>query len=77
MILILFAIISDPQDAAATTRNGASNLAAAGSQVVVFLSTIVGDLSAGTPGASTTGHSTGTYPYGGVETGDGSTEPQG
>lgn len=71
VILVLFAIISNPQGSATSTRNGASTLGSAGSQVVVFLNTLVADLSSGTVGSAVNQTS---YPRGGVATGDGSTE---
>ena len=70
IILVLCAIISDPQQAASTTRDGASTLADAGSSITVFLSSLVNNLAVTTGSSSPT---TSTYPYGGVETGDGST----
>lgn len=73
ILLVLFAIISNPQDSAATTRNGVETLGDAGSSITVFLTSIVNDLAVATgSGGSSTTTST-TYPYGGVETGDGST----
>lgn len=84
VILVLFAIISNPQDSAESTSDAAGNLADAGSQVVVFFSTIVANVSDGTTSSSasssssssSTTYSHGTYyPHGGVETGDGSTAP--
>ncbi|NMO93258.1 hypothetical protein [Actinomycetospora sp. TBRC 11914] len=64
-ILILYAIISQPTQAAATTNNLASGLASAGQQVVVFVQSVVG---------STTSYTQvhGQPSYVGVETGDGS-----
>jgi hypothetical protein len=89
VILVLFAIIYNPQDSAESTSDAAGNLADAGSQVVVFFSTIVANVTDGTTSSSassssssssssttTTTYSHGTYyPHGGVETGDGSTAP--
>jgi hypothetical protein len=81
VILVLFAIISNPRGSAATTRNGLSNLGDAGHQVVLFLTSVVNNLG-GTTSSSTsssTGSSTSSststhvYPRGGVATGDGST----
>lgn len=70
IILVLFAIVSDPQESAATTRDGASTLADAGSSITVFLSSVVNDVAVATTGSSSS--TTSTYPNGGVETGDGS-----
>jgi hypothetical protein len=70
IILVLFAIVSDPQESAATTRDGASTLADAGSSITVFLSSLVNNLAVTTGSTSST---TSTYPAGAVETGDGST----
>ena len=71
VLLVLYAIISAPAQAASTTREGASNLADAGSSVVVFLNSVVNNLAAST--GSTTSSGQHVYPRGGVETGDGST----
>lgn len=70
IILVLFAIISNPQDAASNTRQGVSTLGEAGESITVFLSSVVNNLA-----VATTGYSSGTtyYPAGGIETGDGST----
>lgn len=81
IILVLFAIVSDPQQSAATTRDGVSTLGDAGSSITVFLSNVVNNLAIAT-GSSSTSTSTSTptststtrtYPNGAVETGDGST----
>lgn len=72
VILVLFAIISNPVGAAATTRNGVETLGDAGSSITVFLSSIVNDLAVST-GSSPSGTTTRTTPTGGVEAGDGST----
>jgi hypothetical protein len=72
IILVLYAIITAPQQAAATTSNGASALATAGEQITTFVSGVVNNLAVST-GSTTTTSGTHTYPYGGVETGDGST----
>lgn len=62
-ILILYAIITQPTQAAATTNNLGSALASAGHQVVVFVDNMV----------STTRYSqVHGVPTAGVETGDGS-----
>jgi hypothetical protein len=75
-LVVLFAIISNPVGSAQTTRNGLSNLGAAGEQVTEFLSSVVTNVSVntttGTPHTTSDGH-TYYYPSGGVETGDGST----
>jgi hypothetical protein len=77
-LAVLFAIISNPVGAAQTTRNGLSNLGAAGEQVTTFLSSVVNNVAVSTTssGGSTYTDSNGRtyyYPSGGVETGDGST----
>ena len=72
IILVLFAIVSDPQEAASTTRDGASTLADAGTSITVFLSSVVNNLAVATGSSSSTTTTT-TYPTGAVETGDGST----
>ncbi|MHC1559787.1 hypothetical protein ACR9E3_12585 [Actinomycetospora sp. C-140] len=71
ILLVLYAIISNPQQAASTTRSGASTLADAGSSITVFLSNVVNDVAVST--GSSTSNGTTTYPSGGIETGDGST----
>jgi hypothetical protein len=63
-ILILYAIITQPTQAAATTSNLASGLASAGQQVVVFVQSVVG--------STTYSQVHGRPAYVGVETGDGS-----
>ncbi|HEY2224155.1 hypothetical protein [Actinomycetospora sp.] len=63
-ILILYAIITQPTQAAATTGNLGSALASAGQQVVVFVESIVG--------STTTYSQVHAVPAGSVETGDGS-----
>jgi hypothetical protein len=78
-LVVLFAIISNPVGSAQTTRNGLSNLAAAGEQVTEFLSSVVTNVSVNTTSNSSTSYYTTPdgqrhyYPTGGVETGDGST----
>jgi hypothetical protein len=86
-LVVLFAIISNPQGSAQTTRNGLSNLGAAGQQVTEFLSSVVNNVAVSTSSSSSSSSgslsssgsgssgSSGThyYPSGGVETGDGST----
>ena len=71
IILVLFAIVSDPQEAASNTQDGASTLADAGTSITVFLSSVVNDIAVATTGSSSS--TTSTYPAGAVETGDGST----
>jgi hypothetical protein len=74
ILLVLYAIISAPTQAANTTSNGASALADAGSQITLFLSSVVNDVAVSTGSTSgTTSSGTHYYPSGGVETGDGST----
>ena len=63
-IVILYAIITQPVQAAAATRNGLSYLAAAGHQVVVFVSSVV-------PGSGTQVSYT---PTGSAAAGDGSSQ---
>lgn len=62
-ILILYAIITAPTQAASTTNHIASGLASAGQQVIVFFQSIVG----GTQYSQVHG-----VPAGYIETGDGS-----
>ncbi|MEJ2864833.1 hypothetical protein [Actinomycetospora flava] len=71
IILVLFAIISNPQDSAATTRNGVEALGDVGSSITVFLTSVVNSVAVST-GSTPVGTTT-YYPNGGVETGDGST----
>lgn len=66
VIVVLYAVISQPVAAAATTRNGANQLATAGHQVILFLSSVVG------PG---TGSQVRYTPTGGAAAGDGSSQP--
>jgi hypothetical protein len=72
-ILVLFAIISNPVGAAATTSNFRSNLAAAGHQITTFLTSVVNTAAVNTTSTTSTSGHTHYYPSGGVETGDGST----
>jgi hypothetical protein len=66
-LLVLFAIITDPTQAAATTTYLLSGIASAGQQVIYyFQSLVVTTTTDATPGSTTY------YPVGGVETGDGS-----
>jgi hypothetical protein len=82
IVLVLYAIVTAPQESASTVREGASNAGDAGSSITVFFSSIVNDIADST-GASTSSGSGGSggsssdiddpvYPAGGVETGDGS-----
>jgi hypothetical protein len=73
VILVLYAIISDPQESAGTVRDGVSTAGDAGSSITVFFSSIVSDLAGATGARSSTGIGDPVYPDGGVETGDGST----
>jgi len=74
ILLVLYAIISDPLESAATTRNGVSALGDAGTSITVFLSTVVDDLAVNTGSTSSSQLDDSTSrPRGGVETGDGST----
>ena len=84
-LIVLFAIISSPQTAAANTRDAASGLASAGQQVTQFLSSVVNNVAVNTTSSSSSSSSSSGrtyttpdgqvhyYPSGGVETGDGST----
>ena len=68
-ILILYAIITQPTQAANTTQNLGYALASAGQQVVVFVQSVVGS----TAGYSSTHYSqVHAVPTSGVDTGDGS-----
>jgi hypothetical protein len=78
ILVVLYAIVTAPQQAAATTRNGLSNLSDVGSSITVFLSSVVHNVAVSTgstSSSSSSSSSTGVryYPNGGVETGDGST----
>jgi hypothetical protein len=73
VILVLFAIISDPRDSAGSVRNGLSTAGDAGSSITVFFSSIVNDLATSTGARSGSRIGDPVYPAGGVETGDGST----
>jgi hypothetical protein len=66
--LVLFAIITNPTQAAGTTTYLVSGLASAGQQVIYFFQSIF----VTTPSATTPSSTTSYYPVGGVETGDGS-----
>ena len=66
-LLVLFAIITNPTQAAGTTTYLLSGVASAGQQVIYFFQSLV----VTTP-SDTTPSSTTYYPVGGVETGDGS-----
>jgi hypothetical protein len=63
VILVLYAIITQPVTAAATTTNLASGLANAGQQIVVFIQSVAG---------STQYSQVHSVPSGGAGTGDGS-----
>jgi hypothetical protein len=67
IVLVLYAIITNPTQAAGTTSNLASGVASAGQQVIVFFQSIFVTAPSDTAPGSTT-----YYPVGGVETGDGS-----
>jgi len=73
VILVLYAIVSEPQDSASSVRDGVSTAGEAGSSITVFFSSIVNDLATSTGARSSTGIGDPVYPDGGVETGDGST----
>jgi hypothetical protein len=73
VILVLYAIITAPQEAASSARGGASTAADAGESITVFFSSIVNDVATSTGARSSTGIGTPVYPAGGIETGDGST----
>jgi hypothetical protein len=66
VIIVLYAIITQPATAAQTTRGAAGTLGDAGSSVIVFLQSLTG----GTTSSSYT--QVNGVPYGGVATGDGS-----
>ncbi|HSK60957.1 MAG TPA: hypothetical protein VK935_18095 [Actinomycetospora sp.] len=76
VILVLYAIVTAPQQAASTAREGVTTAGDAGSSITVFFSSIVDNIADST-GASTSSSSSSdigdpVYPAGGVETGDGS-----
>lgn len=73
VILVLYAIVTAPQEAASSVQGGASTAADAGSSITVFFSSIVDDVANSTGARSDTGIGDPVYPAGGVETGDGST----
>jgi hypothetical protein len=75
VILVLYAIVTAPQEAASSVQDGASTAADAGSSITVFFSNIVNDIavSTGSTSSSTSEIGDPVYPDGGVETGDGST----
>jgi hypothetical protein len=73
IVLVLYAIITAPQQAAATTSSGASALASAGEQITTFFSSLVSNVAVSTGSTSSSEIGDPVYPYGGVETGDGST----
>ncbi|MDD7937823.1 hypothetical protein PHK61_05235 [Actinomycetospora lutea] len=73
IILVLFAIVSNPQQSAATTRNGVETLGDAGSSITVFLTNVVNSIAVSTGSRPAGSTYTTTVPYGGVDTGDGST----
>lgn len=72
VILVLYAIVSDPQDSASSVRDGVSTAGDAGSSITVFFSSIVDDLATSSGARSSSGIGDPVYPTGGVETGDGS-----
>ena len=69
LVVVLYSIITQPSQSAATTREGAGHLADAGSSVTVFLTELTGGSSAD----MTTTSQTDSTPTGGVQAGDGST----
>ncbi|WP_433782994.1 hypothetical protein ACQPX6_23950 [Actinomycetospora sp. CA-101289] len=73
VILVLYAIVTAPQEAASSVQDGASTAADAGTSITVFFSSIVSDVAGATGARSSTGIGDPVYPDGGVETGDGST----
>ncbi|MDF2978577.1 MAG: hypothetical protein K0S40_3305 [Actinomycetospora sp.] len=75
VILVLYAIITAPQEAASSAQQGASTAAEAGESITVFFSSIVNDVAVATGSTSSSSSGIGdpVYPNGGVETGDGST----
>lgn len=64
VVIVLYAIITQPQTSANTTRNGVSKLGDAGHQVTTFLTSLVSGASASNGVRYT--------PTGGVAAGDGS-----
>ena len=82
LVVVLYAVITQPQTSASMTREGASSLMDAGDSVTSFMTSLVGNdtstsssNSSDSTGSSDSSTSTTTnrYPHGGVETGDGST----
>lgn len=67
VILVLYAVITSPQNSAAMTRNGVSALGVAADRFVVFITALV-------PGGSSGSTQISSVPTGGVATGDGSIE---
>jgi len=73
LIVVLYAVITQPQASASMTRNGMGHLGAAGTSLATFMTALVGR-------NTSTGGSTGlnrtsqvnVVPRGGVNTGDGS-----
>ena len=76
LVVVLYAVITQPQNSATMTRDGAGSLMDAGDSVTSFMTSLVGsDRSSSDPSDSSGSTRTATttrYPRGGVETGDGS-----
>ncbi|MCD2192053.1 hypothetical protein LQ327_01435 [Actinomycetospora endophytica] len=70
VLLVLYAIITQPTQSAATTSNLASGLAHAGQQTIVFIQSVATSFTGGS--TSTSYSQTHGVPSGGVSTGDGS-----
>lgn len=67
VIVVLYAIVTQPAQSASTTRNGASKLADAGHQMTVFLSSLVTNVNSSSSQVRYT-------PAGAAAAGDGSSQ---
>lgn len=78
LILVLYAVISQPQNMAAMTRDGAGHLANMGQGLSQFMTSMTANAATGPGGGTATSSSTDQVnqtPVGGAATGDGSTTP--
>ena len=81
LVVVLYAVITQPRTSASMARDGASSLLDAGDSVTSFMTSLVGNESSSSSSSSSPSGSPSTttttrakrYPAGGVETGDGST----
>ena len=67
LVLVLYAVISQPLNSAGMARDGAGHLGDAGGQAATFMTALFG--------GSTSDGSTDVVPLGGAATGDGSSAP--